>query len=90
VAAGRGRGNFQVAPTSVLNLVLRVSVDMSSYEHDPLADASYIRANFTYTPRNPKELSIKAGDVFHIHDEVSLKNCVCMYVCVCLCAGSHK
>ncbi len=51
---------------------------MSSYEHDPLADASYIRANFTYTPRNPKELSINAGDVFHIHDKVSLKNlCVC-------------
>ena len=39
-------------------------------EHDPLADATYIRANFTYIPRNPKELSIKTEDVFHIHDEV--------------------
>ena len=43
--------------------------DVSEYEHDPLADATYIRANFTYIPRNPKELSIKSGDVFHIHDE---------------------
>ena len=39
-------------------------------EQDPLADATYIRANFTYIPRTPKELQIKAGDVFHIHDEV--------------------
>ena len=39
-------------------------------ELDPLADATYIRANFTYIPRNPKELSIKTEDVFHIHDEV--------------------
>jgi chromosome segregation ATPase len=38
-------------------------------EQDPLADATYIRANFTYVPRTPKELQIKAGDVFHIHDE---------------------
>jgi len=38
-------------------------------ELDPLADATYIRANFTYIPRNPKELSIKTEDVFHIHDE---------------------
>jgi hypothetical protein len=38
-------------------------------EQDPLADATYIRANFTYIPRTPKELQIKAGDVFHIHDE---------------------
>ena len=44
---------------------------MAVYEHDPLADATYIRANFTYIPRNPKELNIKAGDVFHIHDEVN-------------------
>lgn len=43
---------------------------MLVYEHDPLADATYIRANFTYIPRNPKELHIKSGDVFHIHDEV--------------------
>ena len=43
--------------------------DVSQYEHDPLADAVYIRANFTYIPRNPRELSIKSGDVFHIHDE---------------------
>ena len=44
--------------------------DVSMYEHDPLTDATYIRANFTYVPRSPKELSIKSGDVFHIHDEV--------------------
>ena len=43
--------------------------DVSEYEHDPLADAVYIRANFTYIPRTPRELSIKSGDVFHIHDE---------------------
>ena len=40
------------------------------HEHDPLADATYIRANFMYIPHNAKELSIKSGDVFHIHDEV--------------------
>lgn len=45
---------------------------MMDYEQDPLADATYIRANFTYIPRSPKELSIKAGDVFHIHDDVSV------------------
>ena len=44
-----------------------------SQEHDPLADATYIRANFTYIPRNPKELAIKTEDVFHIHDEVMVK-----------------
>ena len=44
-----------------------------SQEHDPLADATYIRANFTYIPRNPKELAIKTEDVFHIHDEVIVK-----------------
>ncbi len=44
---------------------------MFEYEHDPLADAIYIRANFTYIPTNPKELAIKSGDVFHIHDEVN-------------------
>ena len=43
---------------------------MPERERDPLADASYIRANFTYIPQTPKELGIKAGDVFHIHDEV--------------------
>lgn len=41
-------------------------------EQDPLADAIYIRANFTYIPRMPKELQIKAGDVFHILDEVTI------------------
>ena len=57
---------------SSLSLSLSLSLiltDVSEYEHDPLADATYIRANFTYIPRNPKELSIKSGDVFHIHDE---------------------
>lgn len=41
-------------------------------EHDPLADATYIRANFTYIPRTPRELSIRTGDVFHIHEEVCI------------------
>ena len=49
--------------------IILTHTDVSEYEHDPLADAIYIRANFTYIPRNPKELSIKSGDVFHIHDE---------------------
>ena len=48
-----------------------VPIDVSEYEHDPLADATYIRANFSYIPRTVKELSIKAADVFHIHDEVN-------------------
>ena len=47
---------------------IHVDAEVSEYEHDPLVDAVYIRANFTYIPRNPKELSIKSGDVFHIHD----------------------
>ena len=49
------------------------STDVSdTQEQDPLADATYIRANFTYIPRTPKELEIKTGDVFHIHDEVNI------------------
>ena len=51
--------------------LLHCPTDVSdTQEQDPLADATYIRANFTYVPRTPKELQIKAGDVFHIHDEV--------------------
>ena len=61
-------------------------IDVSDLqEQDPLADATYIRANFTYIPRTPKELQIKAGDVFHIHDEV------CLYMfdhCQLSCLGS--
>ena len=56
--------SFSVNPLSL------TPTDVSEYEHDPLADATYIRANFSYIPRTVKELSIKAGDVFHIHDEV--------------------
>ncbi len=48
---------------------------MTEYEHDPLADATYIRANFSYIPRTVKELSIKASDIFHIHDEVHYRGC---------------
>jgi len=37
-----------------------VSTDVSDpQELDPLADATYIRANLTYMPNNPKELPIK-------------------------------
>ncbi len=46
-------------------------LDVTRYEADPLADATYIRANFSYIPRTVKELSIKTGDIFHIHDEVN-------------------
>ena len=49
-------------------------------EQDPLADAIYIRANFTYIPRMPKELQIKAGDVFHILDEVTITALMCLFV----------
>ncbi|XP_064405216.1 disks large homolog 5-like isoform X2 [Halichondria panicea] len=45
------------------------TTNVTEYEHDPLADATYIRANFSYIPRTVKELSIKASDIFHIHDE---------------------
>ena len=46
------------------------STDVSeAQEQDPLTGATYIRANFTYVPRNPKEMSVKPGNVFHIHDE---------------------
>ncbi|CAI8046656.1 Disks large homolog 1 [Geodia barretti] len=54
-------------PLSLLSPSFEDVSDMQ--EQDPLADATYIRANFTYVPRTPKELQIKAGDVFHIHDE---------------------
>ena len=60
-------------------------------EQDPLADATYIRANFTYIPRTPKELQIKAGDIFHIHDEVRVCMCVCVS-CIMLprCLYTHN
>ena len=38
-------------------------------DNDPLADATYIRANFSYIPRHPKELSIEPGNVFHIFED---------------------
>ena len=42
-----------------------VSTDVSDpQELDPLADTTYIRANLTYMPSNPKELLIKTEDVF--------------------------
>jgi len=47
-----------------------ISTDVSDpQELDPLADATYIRANLTYMPSNTKELPIKT-DVLHVNDEV--------------------
>ena len=62
---------YTIGKDQLLSLFFLFSTDVSDmHKHDPLADATYIRANFTYIPRTPKELQIKTGDVFHIHDEV--------------------
>ena len=48
-----------------------ISIDVSDpQELDPLADATYIRANLTDRPSNPPELPIKTEDVLHVNDEV--------------------
>ena len=48
-----------------------ISTDVSDpQELDPLADATYIRANLTSMPSNPKELPMKTEDVLHVKDEV--------------------
>ena len=48
-----------------------ISTDVSDpQELDLLADATYIRANLTYMPSNPKELPMKTEDVLHVKDEV--------------------
>lgn len=71
---GKSRSNLSLTParsmTSVREEPVRsASVNSVTSEHDPLADATYIRANFSYVPRYLQELSIKCGDVFHIIDE---------------------
>jgi len=48
-----------------------ISTDvLDPQELDLLAGATYIRANLTYMPSNPKELPIKTEDVLHVNDEV--------------------
>jgi len=57
--------------TCLFSSLFIVSTDVSDpQELDPLADATYIRANLTYMPSNPKELPIKTEDVLHVNDEV--------------------
>ena len=46
------------------------TLSTTSLATDPLADATYIRANYSYVPHHPKELSIEPGNVFHIFDDV--------------------
>ena len=56
---------------SMFSSLFIISTDVSDpQELDPLAGATYIRANLTYMPSNPKELPIKAEDVLHVNDEV--------------------
>jgi len=51
-----------------------ISTDVSNpQELDPLTGVTYIRANITYMPSNPKELPIKTEDVLHVNDEVKEK-----------------
>ena len=57
--------------TCLFSSLFIVSTDvLDPQELDPLADATYIRANLMYMPSNPKELLIKTEDVLHVNDEV--------------------
>ena len=57
--------------SSLFSSLFIISTDVSDpQELDPLADATFIRANLTYMPSNPKELPIKTEDVLHVNDEV--------------------
>ena len=57
--------------TCLFSSLFIISTDVSDpQELDPLADATYICANLTYMPSNPKKLPIKTEDVLHVNDDV--------------------
>ena len=57
--------------TCLFSSLFIISADVSDpQELDPLAGATYIRANLTYMPSKPKELPIKTEDVLNDNDEL--------------------
>lgn len=74
LAMSRGRSwsnvSLSTAPSmSSVREEVYHTLSTASLVNDPLADATYIRANFSYIPHHPKELAVEPGYVFHIFED---------------------
>ena len=75
LAMSRGRSwsnvSLSTAPSmsSVREEAAYHTMSTTSLANDPLADATYIRANYSYIPHHPKELAVEPGYVFHIFED---------------------